>query len=469
MSVNIPMDTFKARLHPVLGPRLRDDTEALQRVAGDESSVAPQAPAAVLCPHNVAEVSQIARQAAELGIGLVPRGAGTGKAGGCVPLAGQVVVDVSGLNQLKQMCADDLYAVVQPGLINRQLDLAAQQVGLMYPPDPASWESCSIGGNIATNAGGPRAVKYGVTQAYVWGLQVVLAGGEVLAVGRRCIKGVAGLAMASLFVGSEGTLGIVTEAIMHLVPAPRGVSTAWLVFANPQAASQATSRIFRAGIVPRMLELLDAPALRAVAPHVTWPMPAGQAALLVETDGSDDTVAMQQMQRLCEAAAPEQSLVAPSEQAAEAMRRTRRLVSSSLKRQYPYKISDDIAVPRSQMPALLTEAHRQAQRAGLAASAYGHMGDGNLHINLLCETPEQRAATSLVRRALYTFAVQHGGTMSGEHGIGLAKRSALDIEMNDGQLAAQRRIKAALDPAGIMNPGKSYAGPMAAPQGQSAP
>ncbi|RYF10281.1 MAG: FAD-binding protein, partial [Deltaproteobacteria bacterium] len=382
MPPNHPLETFKARLLPTLGDRLRDDPEILAQVAGDASHVEAQAPAAWLGPRDVSEVSLIARVALELGIGLVPRGSGTGKAGGCVPRAADVVVDVSRMNKVLQLRPDDLYAVVQPGLVNQQLDQAAGEHGLMYPPDPASWESCSLGGNIATNAGGPRAVKYGVTQAYVWGLQVVLVGGEVLRVGRQCIKGVAGLAMAPLFVGSEGTLGIVTEATMHLVPAPRGVCTAWLCFASPEAASAAGSRIFRAGVVPRMLELLDDPALRAVRPYVSWPMPQATAALLVETDGCTEESAMQQMQQLCAAAQPDSSQVAPNAQAAEAMRRTRRLVSSSLKHLFPFKISDDIAVPRSQMPALLLEAQAQAQAAGLQASAYGHLGDGNLHINL---------------------------------------------------------------------------------------
>jgi glycolate oxidase len=459
MSRPAALERFLCALHPVLGDRLRDDPAAVAGVLKDASHVAAGTAAAWLLPHTVAEVSRIAQLATEHGVGMVPRGAGTGKAGACIPAAGQVVVDLSGMNRILEMHPQDLYAVVQPGVITQHLDQAAGEVALMYPPDPASWESCSLGGNIATNAGGPRAVKYGVTQRYVWGLQVVLAGGEVVSMGRRCIKGVAGLSVAPLFVGSEGTLGLVTQATLHLIPAPRGVQTAWLCFANPTQASEAGSRIFAAGIVPRMLELLDAPALRAVRPYVQWPMPQSQAALLVETDGCDDSAALQEMQRLCEAAQPHDSAVAQHESEREAMRRTRRLVSSSLKKEFPCKLSDDIAVPRSHMPALLQEAHLRAEAAGILASAYGHMGDGNLHINLLCRDEAQRAVAAAVRLQLYHFAVAHGGTISGEHGIGLAKRAALDVEIEPGLLSLQRRIKATFDPAGLMNPGKSYAGP----------
>ena len=438
------------------GDRVRTDAEALDQVATDASASAAGLAAAVVFPQSTAEVSLLAREAAALGVGLVPRGAGTGKAGGCVPGAGEVVVDLFRMNALLQLHPNDLYAVVQPGLITAQLDRAAGEVGLMYPPDPASWESCSLGGNIATNAGGPRAVKYGVTARYVWGLEVVLAGGDVLQMGRRSIKGVAGLDLTALMVGSEGTLGLITQATLHLVPAPRGVQTAWLTFTTPEAASSAAARVFAAGMLPRMLELLDPMALAAARPLARWDMPPGDTALLVETDGASDDQAYQDLLALCTVAGADHAAVARSEKEREGMRQSRRQVSSALKTTYPYKVSDDIAVPRSRMHALLAVAQTYAAEAGLLACAYGHLGDGNLHVNILCKTPEERARSQAVRQRLWQFAVSAGGTISGEHGIGLTKRAALPMEQSEGLLNAQRRVKAALDPHGIMNPGKVF-------------
>ncbi len=457
------LDNFFCRLAPRLGERLRDlaaDPVAAAALARDASHAPEGVADAHVLPQTTAEVSAVAAAAQEFGVALVPRGAGTGKAGGCIPAAGQVVVDLSQMRSLLQLRPADQLAVVQPGLITAALDEAAGEAGLMYPPDPASWATSSLGGNIATNAGGPRAVKYGVTQRYVWGLEVVLAGGEVLRTGRQCQKGVAGLAMAPLFVGSEGTLGLITEATLHLVPSPRGVQTAWLGFDDPAAASLAGSRIFAAGLLPRMLELLDAPALQAlheVHGQASWPMPSTPTALLVETDADDPQAARAQMQRLCEVARPLACRLAAHADEAEAMRGARRQVSQALKKLFPQKISDDIAVPRSRMPELLAQAQRLATAAGLSASAYGHMGDGNLHVNLLCADAAQRHAAADVRLQLYRWAVGVGGTVSGEHGLGLTKRCAIDIEFDPVSLLWQRRIKSLFDPQNIMNPGKSYA------------
>ncbi len=450
------VDTFLCRMNATLKERLRTDADALERVGMDASHEPPGRAVAVLLPHTTAEVSLIAREAAELGVPLVPRGAGTGKSGACIP-HDEVVVDLSAMRALLEMRHDDLYAVVQPGLITAQLDEAARAHGLMYPPDPSSWESCTLGGNIATNAGGTRAVKYGVTARYVWGLEVVLAGGAVQRIGRHSIKGVAGLDLTALMVGSEGTLGFITEATMHIVPAPRGVQTGWLTFASPEAASAGAARVFKAGMLPRMLELIDAPALAAVRPQVGWPMPESGAAMLVETDAMDEQLAMDELASLCEVAQADQSLVASSEREREAMRRSRRLVSPSLKALYPQKISDDIAVPRSAMPELLAFTQQVARAAGLDACAYGHMGDGNLHINILCKDAAEHDRAGPVREALWRFAVGLRGTVSGEHGIGTSKLYALTLEQSTEAIDWQRRIKKALDPRGIMNPGKVFA------------
>lgn len=451
------LDAFLVRLGPVLGPRLRTDDEALARVANDETGLSPGAPGAVLWPSSAAEVALVAREAAALGVGLVPRGAGTGKAGGCIPHSGGVVVDLSRMNRIVELRPQDQLAIVEPGVVTIELDRAAREHGYMYPPDPSSWESCTLGGNIATNAGGPRAVKYGVTQRYVWGLEVVLAGGDVLRLGRECLKGVAGYDLTSLFVGSEGTLGFITRATMHLVPAPPAVETAWLSFADVPAASRAAERIFSRGFVPRMCELLDATAISMVRPMVKFPIDAAaRACLLLEMDGSEKQ-ALEDLERACELAVDAgalDALLAKNESERDGFRRARRMVSPTLKQAYPLKLSDDVAVPRSRMPELLERAGELATTHGLPFAAYGHLGDGNVHVNLLARSDDERARALPLRRVLLQLVLSLGGTITGEHGIGIAKRDELSLEQSREVIELQRRLKLAFDPAGIMNPGK---------------
>lgn len=455
MSENPAIKRFVRDVAPVLGTRLRQDEAARSAASGDASHVARGLPDAVVQVASTAEVVAVVQAAGAHRVALVPRGAGTGKAGGCIPKAGEIVIDLSLMDRILSVAPQDLYAVVQPGVKTADLDRAAQAHGLMYPPDPASWETSSIGGNIATNAGGPRALKYGVTRRYVWGLEVVLASGEVLRVGRKSIKGVAGYEMAGLFVGSEGTLGIITEATMHLVPAPAFVQTAWLCCPSVHAASAAADRMLTVGVMPRMLELIDAPALSAIAPKVQWAMPQGGAALLVETDGSTQAQAHAEMVHLLDVSGfGKTAIVATDAAMACAMRDGRRGVSGALKDAYPWKVSDDIAMPRSQMTALLDKAASLAAQSGLLAATYGHLGDGNLHINLLCKTADERTLTPPIRASLYRFANAHGGTISGEHGIGLSKRTALPFEMGVVAMAVQARLKACLDPGNMLNPGK---------------
>lgn len=451
------VETLLSRLAHKFGERLRTDPEALEGVAGDESGLPGCSPAAVIWPRSSEDVAHIAREAAELGVGLVPRGSGTGKAGACIPRPADVVVDFSRMNQILEMRPKDMYAVVQPGVITGDFHAAAADIGFFYPPDPGSWESCSLGGNISTNAGGTRAAKYGSTQRYVWGLEVVLAGGEVLRMGKRSIKGVAGYDLTSLLVGSEGTLGFVTEATMHIIVAPAAVETAWLSFPNMQVASRAAEKIFSAGFVPRVMEIIDKEGLDAVRSVSDLVIEDGVgAALLVELDGPQETT-FDGLIRLCEIAVnagASDSALARKEKDREAMRRTRRLVSTRLKEQFPFKNADDIAVPRSRMAELLDRARELCRDARFCA--YGHLGDGNLHVNLLCKTAQELEAAQPLRRKILELTVSMGGTITGEHGIGLAKRDVLDIEQSQELIALQRRIKATLDPYGIMNPGKVF-------------
>lgn len=452
------LDTFLTRVKS-LGDRVRTDDDALHAASGDESGLPDGLASAVVKPVSVEEVSVIAREAAALAVPLIPRGGGTGKAGAGIPTNGEVVVDLTLMNKILEVRPQDLYAVAQPGVITRDLDKAVNEFGLFYPPDPSSWESSTIGGNIATNAGGPRAVKYGVTQRYVWGLQMVLAGGEVIRTGKHSMKGVVGLDLTSLIVGSEGTLGLVTEATMHIIPSPRAVETAWLDFPDVHVASKAAEKIFQAGLTPRMMELLDTVAIDVVRPKVAFPIDASsKACLLLEADGNEET-AQADLYRMCEIALENgalNSIIGRNDKERDNLRRGRRLVSSSLKEKYPWKFSDDISVPRSKIAALLDEAAEGAQKTGMLTAAYGHLGDGNLHVNFLCETKEQREPANKVRLDLMRRAVAMGGTMSGEHGIGLTKRDELHLEQSNEVIALQKRIKKAFDPTNIMNPGKVW-------------
>lgn len=460
MSSTLPhrLDVLLTRINPSFGERVRTDAEACERVAADASGLPPGEPAAVVEPVNTEDVVLLAREAAELGVPLVPRGAGTGKAGACIPSAGQVVVDFRRLRGVRALRPRDLYAVVAPGLVTLELEQAAREVGLMYPPDPGYRHVSTIGGNIATNAGGPRALKYGVTQRYVWGLEVVLPGGDVVHLGRRALKGVAGYDLTSLFVGSEGTLGMVTEATMHLVPAPEAVETAWIDFPDVPTAAAAAAAVLTHGGWPAMLELLDTEALNAVRPKaaaLSIDATAG-ASVLVEADG-DERAAHEQISRMVELFGEHgasRARVAAGAQEREAMRDARRMVSGALKERYPWKLSDDVVAPRSQMPELMRRARDLAATYGVRLGAYGHLGDGNLHVNFLCVDEHERQRARTLRPEVLALAVGMGGTITGEHGVGLTKRDQLDLEQSAELLALQRRVKQAFDPSGILNPNK---------------
>ncbi|MBN1961687.1 MAG: FAD-binding protein [Deltaproteobacteria bacterium] len=450
-------DTLLLRLHRRFGARVSNDVDILAKLAVDESMLPKGKPGGVFWPLTTAEVVFTVREATSLNIAIVPRGGGTGKVGGCIAQNGELVIDFSSMNRILEMHQQDLYAVVEPGLINIELDHAAAEHGLMYPPDPASFESCTIGGNIATNAGGARAIKYGTTQRYVWGLTLVKADGEVLQMGRRSIKGVAGYDVTSLIVGSEGTLGLITEAIMHIIPTPPAVETAWLSFENTTTANLAAERIFATGITPRILELLDAPALNAIQHKSEFKIPPAACALLLETDGRDE-IAMNELTTACQIAIDHgatDSQIAMSEGDREAMRRARRLVSSALSELFPFKISDDVAVPRSRIPELLNTARGACNKADIEFAAYGHLGDGNIHLNLLCSDAQSRTKADIVRGELLATVVGLGGTITGEHGIGLSKREQLSLEQSTSLIALQKQLKFAFDPKNLINPGKA--------------
>ncbi len=456
------MDTLVARLEGIVGAARVFTGEALSPYTRDESDVGPRLPLVAVEALSAEEIEAIVRLARETKTPVVPRGAGTGKAGGALAEHGGIVLSVARMASIREIAPDDLVAVVEPGVVTKALQDAVEAQGLFYPPDPNSLASCTLGGNVAHNAGGPRALKYGVTKDYVLATEVVLGTGERVRTGHRSIKGVAGYDLTALLVGSEGTLGVFTELTLQLLPKPARVETALVTFAGADGEERAVrtvSAFFASGLLPRACEFLDRHAMQAVSPRAPLSFPSDiAAALLVEVDGNEDGCA-RDLQTIASVALREgaKDVLVPQTQAQrQEVWETRRLVSPSLRAMRPHKLSEDIAVPRGRMLEMVHEVRRLGAELGLQTAVYGHAGDGNLHVNLLFESRDHHAKVEAALAGVMRAALQLGGTITGEHGVGLAKKPYLALEQAPALLAAQRRIKAALDPDGILNPGKIF-------------
>ncbi|MFY2564192.1 FAD-binding oxidoreductase [Corallococcus terminator] len=439
--------------------QLRRDADTLAAYGKDESDSGVFPPDVVVFPESTAQVSAIFKACVAHGVPFTPCGARSGKSGGSLPLNGGVAVSLERMNRIHSISAEDLTAVVGPGVVTGDLMKAVEAQGLFYPPDPNSWEFCTLGGNVAENAGGPRALKYGVTRDYVIGLEWVLPDGEVLRVGRRTIKGVAGYDLVGLFVGSEGTLGVATEITLQLIPLPRKVLTALVVFPSVLDAARGVSAVLAAGILPRCLELIDDVALRAVDGRgFQFPEGAGSA-VIAEVDGYHEEGLFEELSRLgdiCAQQGATQTLVARDEGQREKLWAVRRVISPALRALKPHKISEDIVVPRSKIPEIISRLKSMGDELGLTVATYGHAGDGNLHANILYEGPHQRALVDEALRRMLVMTVELGGTITGEHGVGLAKREFLALEQGPALLELQRRLKAFFDPSGMLNPQKIF-------------
>ncbi len=463
------MTDIGERLTRELGARrvIRPGDERLPDYGRDETAAlmvpedARHPPAcAVLCEHTD-EVALVLRICAEAGVPVTPRGAGSGMTGGCLPARGGVVLSTERMQRVIEIAEDDLVCVVEPGVITGRLQEAVEARGLFYPPDPASLDFCSIGGNAATCAGGPRAFKYGVTREYVLGLEVALMGGEVLRVGRRTAKGVTGYDLVAGFVGSEGTFGVITELTVKLLPLPPAVATVLAVFADVAAASAAIAALLRRGLRPRVLELADRASIDHVRPRSRYRFPTGAGAiLLIEVDGDPDALdaELARIGAACEQAGALDVLAASSATERRALWEARRQISPSLRAAHPVKLNEDICVPRGAIGEMLARVDRISADLDLPIAVFGHAGDGNLHVNVLAdEDPADPAVARRLDTALHrifadTIALR--GTLSGEHGIGVTKRDVMTLEQTEQVLQWQRRWKAMWDPAGLLNPGK---------------
>jgi glycolate oxidase len=439
------------------GLDLIDDPDVLASLGHDEAEWAPAGKAiAAVRPRTTEDVRRVVAACAQRDIPIVPRGAGTGLSGGANAVDGCLILDLSRMSQILEIDADNMIAVVQPGVVNDDLKAAVAAHGLWYPPDPASSPWSTIGGNVSTNAGGLCCLKYGVTRDYVLGLEAILMGGTRIRTGRRTAKGVTGYDVTALLTGSEGTLAVFSEATLRLIPKPPEVATLLALFVDVRAAAEAVAAIVALGLVPRCLELLDKSTLAAVrARGVSVDERAG-AMLIIEVDG-DAHACEQGTERIGEACTQASALdVLVAQDASQRSRlwAARREMSPAVRALARHKISEDVVVPRRSIAPLLDGVERTSQETGIRSLTYGHAGDGNLHVNFLWNEPDDVPKVERCIVQLFRDVVSFGGTLSGEHGIGLLKAPYLGLEQSDALIDLQMKIKRTFDPKGLLNPGK---------------
>jgi len=442
----------------VIGP----GHERLDDYGRDESPL-PEffPPVCAVLIDSTEQAAAVLRLCLEHKVPVTPRGAGSGMCGGALPVAGGVVLSTERMTRIKEIDAGDLIAIVEPGVVTGKLQEAVEAERLFYPPDPASLEYCSIGGNAATNAGGPRAFKYGVTREYILGLEVALMGGEVLRCGRRTAKGVTGYDLVAGFVGTEGTFGVITELTVKLLPLPVAAATVLGVFGDVATAGAAISGLLRDGLRPRVLELADRNSIDVIRGKSRYRFPERAGAIvLIEVDGEAETMGMM-MEKIglrCDELGALDVLAATEPAERRAVWEARRLISPSLKAAYRIKLNEDICVPRGRIVEMLARVDRVAAETRTPCAVFGHAGDGNLHVNMLSnDDPADPAVQKhmwAAARQIFAHAIELGGTLSGEHGIGLTKRDFVTMEQSERLIEWQHRWKAMWDPSGLLNPGK---------------
>ena len=457
------MDVYELLAREIGRDRVLRDETALDTYGRDESRLGSFPPDAAVLVESRAEIELVLRLAAEHRVFVTPRGAGSGMTGGALPVRGGLVLSTERMRAIRVIDPDDRIAIVEPGVINGDLQAAAEAEGLFYAPDPASLAFCSMGGNVAENAGGPRAFKYGVTRDWTLGMTVTLMGGETLKLGRKTPKGGTGYDLVAMFVGSEGTFGVTSDITVRLIGRPEAAAALIAVMPDPLSAGRAVSGIIRRGFRPRALELMDRASLdhvRAKAPF-TFPADAG-GIVLIELDGEADTLEASILRcgALCEDFGAREVIIARDEADRERLWQTRRGCSAALRDAHRFKQSEDVVVPPGSIAELLHRIDQISARHRLPTATFGHAGDGNLHVNVMSdEDPHADGVAARIEAALadlFHATLDLGGTLSGEHGIGIAKAKYMAWEQSAEVIGWQKRLKRLWDPEGLLNPGKIF-------------
>jgi glycolate oxidase len=454
---------IKEELIAVVGAENYDDSKAGRLVYSYDATPNFQSmPDAVISPRNTQEVSSILKICSSSGIPIVPRGSGTNLCAGTCPTEGGIVLLFKHMNKVIEIDEENLTVTVQPGVITLDMINQVEARGLFYPPDPSSMKISTIGGNINENSGGLRGLKYGVTRDYVMGLEAVLAGGDIIRTGGKLAKDVAGYDFTRLLVGSEGTLGIVTEATLKLIPLPESKKTMLALYQDLEQAAKSVSKIIADKIIPATLEFLDQPTLKAVEDFAQIGLPTDvQAVLLIEQDGPIEVVEkdMQNMAEICKKQGAVSVQLANSEMEAEALRTARRAALSALARLKPTTILEDATVPRSEIANMVKAINEISKKYGLSICTFGHAGDGNLHPTCPADARDKDEMKRVENafEEIFIKAIELGGTITGEHGVGVMKAPYLELKLGQAGIDAMKAVKTALDPNNILNPGKIFA------------
>jgi glycolate oxidase len=417
-------------------------------------------PDLIVLPSSAEEISAVLRLANKHLFSVIPRGQGSGLTGGSVPVKGGVVLALTRMNRILRIDPENLIAVVEPGVINFILQQEVAKQGLFYPPDPASYKYSSIGGNVAECAGGPNSLKYGVTRDYVLGMEVVLPTGEILDLGVKTMKGVVGYDLARVFVGSEGTLGVITKVTLKLVPLPETKATILALFGDVEEAAKTVSAIIAARIVPSTIEFMDKSSIICSEKASPMGLPDGVGGLLIiEIDGNKESVLTQaeKVRTIVETHNSMRCDLTQDPVESDRLWQARRSLSQALYAVAPIKIAEDVVVPRSAIPTLVRALEGMKEKFGIPILSFGHAGDGNFHVNLMIQdTHEDREKAEEAVKAIFAEAIRLGGTMSGEHGVGLSKAPYLGMELTDDVMITMKKVKALFDPNNILNPGKIF-------------
>ncbi len=450
------------RLSEVLPPEtITTDPLILAKYSRDETPDMERTPDILVMARSAVDVSETMKVCSSLDLPVIPRGGGTGVAGGAIPAEGGLVLSLEKMDRIIEIDTENLTAVVEPGAITGDIQEHALRAGLMYPPDPSSLDSCTIGGNVAVSAGGPRAVKYGTTKDYVTGLEFVLPTGEIITTGGKYIKNATPYGLAALITGSEGTLAVITKIFLKLVPAPPASIDLLIPFDDIGTALKAVHTITSGRIVPAAIEFMEEDALRLVAGYLgrEMPFPLAKAHLLIQLDGPGDEDVYRQAESITRLLKldGESVIAAATAEQRSFIWKARRAIREAITRESPIFLAEDTVVPRAAIHDFIITLKREFRSRGLRSIMFGHAGDGNVHVDVLKGgMPEEKwkPLIAALRTIIYGTAISFGGTISGEHGIGFTKREYLPMALNEAELALMRRIKRAFDPRGILNPGK---------------